>query len=131
MNLRSMTIDERMAFLQLARHAIAADGVVTPEEEERMEDCRRMAGMITPERPEAGLWQVGASRIKRPRSQRITFLALCGLLYADDRLDDSEAVWIDALRELWGMDKAFATACLDLNARQAALRREGLALIEG
>jgi uncharacterized tellurite resistance protein B-like protein len=129
MNLRSMAIDERMAFLHLARHAIAADGVITRDEEEWVEDCRRAAGLIGRERLDNLPWQDAAGRIQRLQSRRITFLALCGLLYADQHLDDAEVAWIDALRQLWGLDEAFAEACLNLTARQAALRREAETLV--
>jgi uncharacterized tellurite resistance protein B-like protein len=124
MNLRSMAIDERMAFLHLARHAIAADGVITRDEEERLEDCRREAGLIGKERVEELAWQDAARRITSNQSQRITFLALCGLLYADQHLDPAESLWIDELRQLWGLDEPFAIACLNLTARMAALHKE-------
>ena len=129
MNLRSMAIDERMAFLQLARHAIAADGVITQDEEDRLEDLRREAGMITKELPESAPWQKAATRIQNAQSRRITFLALCGLLYADYVLDESESVWIEEVRQVWALEPAFAKACLDLMSRQAKLRQEAIALV--
>lgn len=129
MNLRAMAIDERMAFLHLARHAIAADGVITRDEEERLEDCRREAGLIGKERVEDVPWQEAAKRITGPQSRRITFLSLCGLLYADMHLDPAESTWIDDLRQLWGLDEPFAIACLDITARMATLRQEAERLI--
>jgi hypothetical protein len=124
-----MAIDERMAFLHLARHAIAADGQITRNEETRLEDCRREVGLIGRERPEDLPWQEAALRIQRPQSRRITYLALFGLLFADRYLDPSESGWIDELREVWHLDESFAKACLDLTVRQAALRQEAEALV--
>jgi hypothetical protein len=129
MNLRSIAIDERIAFLHLARHAIAADGVITTDEETRLEDCRRMAGLIGKERAEDLPWQAAAQRIQNRQSRKVIFLSLCGLLYADQTLDPAEASWIDEVRQVWDLDEAFATACLDLTSRQAALQLEAADLV--
>jgi hypothetical protein len=131
MFLSDLTPDCKVAFLDLARLLIAADGVQAPEELEMLNDVARemeieLAGPST----SRGVEEL-CEGIRRPEAQAQILMELASLAHVDDDYSSEERLLLQQVGALWKINpitmiriEAWAAARIEMSREAAEIIQE-------
>lgn len=132
MYLKTLTDDEKQAFLELAYRAARADRILAIEEYELWKTFRWETGLLD-ERYSVRELSVAdaAAQFKSDRSRRIAMIELAGMVMADGVTAPEEHAFLDELARAFEFDPDFVQASLAWVRKHADVMKEGQGLIDG
>ena len=104
MFLAGLSSQEKNAFLQLARQMIAADGVVTSEEQEMLSDLRHEMGSAPLSDDQVRAVGDACSLVTQIDTRTKILLELASLAYVDGDYDKREQVLLREIGSIWDVD---------------------------
>lgn len=105
MFLSDLSMDERKAFLSLARNMVAADEKVTPEEEQMLRDLHSEAGYGLQIEPHNGDIEALCGLISNTVARAKVMLELASVAYVDGDYEVRERALLNRIAKAWGIEQ--------------------------
>ena len=96
--------EDQLVFLSLARSMIAADGVVTSEEQQMLDDAVEEMGLEEGAPIEQRTVEDACAAITSPSAQAFTLLELVSFALVDGDYAEHEKALFRQVSEFWGVD---------------------------
>jgi uncharacterized tellurite resistance protein B-like protein len=129
--LDDLTNTEKIAFLDLARMMVSADGIITAEEREMLRDVQVEMGLeVAEDLPTLGIDLDGACNSVVSTSTRVkVLLELASFAYVDSDYDERERKFLRGIGEKWQFDEISIIRVEEWASRRVALAREAAEII--
>lgn len=120
------------AFMALARRMVSADGKITPEEKQMLDDAVLELGLSAEPDFDAQLPKVKecCGAVLDPEARAFILLELASFAYVDHEYDESERELLHSVADLWRLDPLTVVRIEDWARRRVELSKEAVEVIQ-